>query len=73
MAKGDIPPEIILLAEDLQFCIKLVLRQQITDISKGLTPTTLIDLGALSAREKKRSNPYRVGSNIWNSCFLIVC
>ncbi|MDC1115870.1 DUF294 nucleotidyltransferase-like domain-containing protein [Alphaproteobacteria bacterium] len=53
MAKGNIPPEIILLAEDLQFCIKLVLRQQINDISKGLAPTTLIDLGALSSREKK--------------------
>jgi signal-transduction protein with cAMP-binding, CBS, and nucleotidyltransferase domain len=53
MAKGNIPPEIILLAEDLQFCIMLVLRQQIADIGKGLAPTTLIDLGALSSREKK--------------------
>jgi phage FluMu protein gp41 len=29
------------------------LRQQIADIGKGLAPTTLIDLGALSSREKK--------------------
>ena len=53
MATGSIPPEIRLLAEDLQVCIRLVLRQQITDISQGLPPTTLIDLGLLSAREKK--------------------
>lgn len=53
IAKGNIPPEIILLAEDLQFCIMLVMRQQIADIGKGLTPTTLIDLGALSSREIK--------------------
>ena len=53
MTKGDIPPEIILLGEDLQFCIRLVLRQQITDIGQGLSPTTLIELGSLSAREKK--------------------
>ena len=31
----------------------LVMRQQIADIGKGLTPTTLIDLGALSSREIK--------------------
>lgn len=53
MKKGNIPPEIILLAEDLQFCIKLVLRQQITDISQGLVATTHIDISMLSSREKK--------------------
>jgi len=50
---GTAPPELIPLSEDLQFCVRLVLRQQIADIDQGQPPSTLIELAKLSAREKR--------------------
>ena len=49
----SVPPEIIQLGEDIQFCIKLILRQQIEDIAAGLPPTTNIDLDLLTDKEQK--------------------
>ena len=53
MATDTIPPEIIPLAEDLQFCLRLVLRQQIADIGEGLPPTTQVELTRLTQNEKR--------------------
>ena len=53
MATDTIPPEIIPLAEDLQFCLRLVLRQQIADIDESLPPTTQVELARLAPREKR--------------------
>ena len=50
---GSVPPEILQLSEDLQFCIRLVLRQQIADLAAGRSATTLIDLGLLAPQEKR--------------------
>ena len=50
---GSVPPEILQLSEDLQFCIRLVLRQQITDLAAGRPATTQIDLGLLAPQEKR--------------------
>ena len=50
---GTVPPEVPRLAEDVHFCLKLVLRQQIADISEGIPPGTMIDLGLLSESEKQ--------------------
>ncbi|MGC6485614.1 MAG: DUF294 nucleotidyltransferase-like domain-containing protein [Candidatus Puniceispirillales bacterium] len=50
---GSVPPEVTHLAEDIHFCLKLVLRQQISDISAGTAPGTMIDLGLLSDSEKQ--------------------
>jgi len=50
---GTVPPEVPLLAEDIHFALKLVLRQQISDISAGLPPGTKIDVSALGAAEMK--------------------
>ncbi|MEK9718322.1 MAG: putative nucleotidyltransferase substrate binding domain-containing protein, partial [Candidatus Puniceispirillum sp.] len=49
---GDVPAEVGELAEDIHMAIRLVLRQQITDIEAGLAPTSLVDLRALGATEK---------------------
>jgi signal-transduction protein with cAMP-binding, CBS, and nucleotidyltransferase domain len=49
---GDVPAEVGELAEDIHMAIRLVLRQQITDIEAGLPPTSLVDLRALGATEK---------------------
>lgn len=49
----NIPPEVSHLAEDIHFCLKLVLRQQIADISAGISPGTMIELSRLSDREKQ--------------------
>ena len=49
----SVPPEIIQLGEDIQFCIRLILRQQIEDIAQGLPPTTNIDLELLRDKEQK--------------------
>ena len=48
-----VPAEIMQLAEDIQFCMRLVLRQQIYDISDGLPPVTDITLDQLSKSEQK--------------------
>ena len=48
-----VPAEIMQLAEDIQFCMRLVLRQQIYDISDGLPPVTDITLEQLSKSEQK--------------------
>ena len=48
-----VPAEILQLAEDIQFCMRLVLRQQIYDISEGLPPVTDISLEQLSKSEQK--------------------
>ena len=53
MATDTIPPEIIPLAEDLQFSLRLVLRQQIADINEGLPPTTQVELARLTPNEKR--------------------
>ena len=50
---GSVPPEILQLSEDLQFCIRLVLRQQITDLAAGHPATTLIDPALLAPQEKR--------------------
>ena len=50
---GSVPPEVTHLAEDIHFCLKLVLRQQIADISAGDPPGTMIDLSMLSNSEKQ--------------------
>ena len=50
---GTVPPEVPLLAEDIHFAIKLVLRQQIEDISVGLSPGTGIKVSNLSANEQR--------------------
>ena len=49
-----VPPEIVQLGEDIQFCIKLILRQQIEDIASGLAPTTNIDLALLTDKDHKQ-------------------
>ena len=49
-----VPPEIVQLGEDIQFCIRLILRQQIEDIAAGLAPTTNIDLDLLTDKEQKQ-------------------
>ena len=48
-----IPAEILQLSEDIHFCMRLVLRQQIYDISDGMPPTTNITLEGLSKSEQK--------------------
>lgn len=50
---GTVTPEVSHLAEDIHFCLKLVLRQQIADISAGQEPGTKIDLSLLSDTEKQ--------------------
>ena len=50
---GSVPPETLQLSEDLQFCIRLVLRQQISDLAAGRPATTLIDLSLLAPQEKR--------------------
>jgi len=50
---NTVPPEVSLLAEDIHFALKLVLRQQINDISAGLPPGTKIDVSLLSPAEMK--------------------
>ncbi|XDZ65681.1 DUF294 nucleotidyltransferase-like domain-containing protein [Alphaproteobacteria bacterium LSUCC0684] len=50
---NTVPPEVPLLAEDIHFALKLVLRQQISDISAGLPPGTRIEITALSPAETK--------------------
>ena len=47
------PAEILQIADDIQFCLRLVLRQQIQDISDGLLPVTDIALDTLSKDEQK--------------------
>ena len=49
-----VPAEILQTAEDIHFCMRLVLRQQIYDISEGLPPVTDITLDALSKSEVKQ-------------------
>ena len=49
-----IPAEILHYAEDLQFCLSLVLRQQIADIAQGLPAITDILPESLSNQEAKR-------------------
>ena len=48
-----IPAEILQLSEDIQFCMRVVLRQQIRDISDGMAPITNIQLDGLSKAEQK--------------------
>ena len=50
---GTVPPEVLQLSEDLQFCIRLVLRQQIADLAAGRPATTLIDPALLAPQEKR--------------------
>ena len=50
---GTVPPEILQLSEDLQFCIRLILRQQITDLAAGRPATTSIDPALLAPQEKR--------------------
>ena len=50
---NTVPPEVSLLAEDIHFALKLVLRQQINDISAGLPPGTKIDVSQLNPAEMK--------------------
>ena len=47
------PAEILQISEDIQFCMRLVLRQQIQDIADGLAPVTDIQLDGLSKAEQK--------------------
>ena len=49
-----IPVEILQYSEDLQFCLSLVLRQQIADIAQGVSPITDIMPESLSNQEIKR-------------------
>lgn len=50
---NTVPPEVPLLAEDIHFALKLVLRQQISDISTGLHPGTKIEISKLNPTEMK--------------------
>ena len=50
---GTVPSEVPQLAEDIHFCLKLVLRQQISDIASGELPTTKVDIAGLNATEKQ--------------------
>ena len=52
-ATKTVPPEVMRLSEDLQFCIKLLLRQQIEDISAGRPAVSQIEITPLSAHEKQ--------------------
>ena len=49
-----VPVEILQISEDIQFCMQLVLRQQIEDIAEGLAPITDINLDGISKPEQKR-------------------
>ncbi len=49
----DVPPEIGGFAEDIHFCLKLVLRQQIKDISAGLPPVSAIEETILQSGERQ--------------------
>ena len=48
-----VPPEVPLLAEDIHLALKLVLRQQIKDISAGLPPTTLVEPETMTKDEQR--------------------
>ena len=50
---GSVPPELLQLSEDLQFCIRLVLRQQIADLAAGRPAITSIDPALLAPQEKR--------------------
>ena len=50
---GTVPSEVPQLAEDIHFCLKLILRQQISDIASGDLPTTKVEMAGLSASEKQ--------------------
>ena len=50
---GTVPSEVPQLAEDIHFCLKLVLRQQISDIASGELPTTKVEIAGLNANEKQ--------------------
>ena len=50
-ALGDIPPEVGRLSDDVAVGLRLILRQQIADITAGLPPTTMIDLRLLKNSE----------------------
>jgi len=50
---GTVPSEVPQLAEDIHFCLKLVLRQQIADIASGLLPSTKIELDLMNSTEKQ--------------------
>ena len=48
---ASIPPEVALLSADIHFAIKLVLRQQIRDISAGLPPVSKVEAGEIAKDE----------------------
>ena len=50
---NSVPPEVPVLAEDIHFCLRLVLEQQLSDISQGLPPTTKIALEKLNPNDLK--------------------
>ncbi|MCE2517573.1 MAG: DNA polymerase III subunit epsilon, partial [Alphaproteobacteria bacterium] len=50
---STVPPEVLQLGEDVQFCMRLVLRQQIADIAAGLPPSSMIDPDQLTDQEHK--------------------
>lgn len=53
LRRASIAAEIPLLAEDIHFALKLVLRQQINDIAIGLPPGSTVEVDGLSAAERK--------------------
>ena len=50
---ASVPPEVLQLGEDVQFSMRLVLRQQIRDIAAGLAPGSSIDPDLLTDQEEK--------------------
>ena len=71
---GTVPAEVPQLAEDIHFCLKLVLRQQIKDIASGEQPTTKVELAGLNQTEKQvlKSIRGRVGllPNVLQDCLF---
>ena len=49
--RGDIPPEVGRLGDDVAMGLRLILRQQIADIAAGHLPTTMVDLKLLKPSE----------------------
>ncbi|MGB0940645.1 MAG: putative nucleotidyltransferase substrate binding domain-containing protein, partial [Candidatus Puniceispirillaceae bacterium] len=49
---GTLPAEIGQFSEDIKFSLKLLLRQQIKDISAGLAPSSKIAVEGLSPSER---------------------
>ncbi len=50
---GTVPPEVGQFSEDIHICLRLLLRQQIEDISSGLAPSSKIKEDYITASDKQ--------------------